>query len=208
MFWKKKWNDAMIIEAFRNAGTEADQALYYLMGENSQKIASLAKKYGGSEEEAAALLHDGLTQLWWNIVNDAFRLESSIATYLYAICRNLWRNTLRQKGKHNYLELVESSNEPDFADTGTPETLLLKDEQRNVLAEVLRETSEKCVQLLTMYSQGFSMKEIADALGYKNPEVASSKKDQCREALLRKIDGMPGLQQLITEMGWKTYRRK
>jgi RNA polymerase sigma factor (sigma-70 family) len=211
MFWKDKWDDVKLIEAMRAGGPACEKANHFLFSENELKIKALVRPFGCDQVFANDLLHDGITELWKNIMLGKFRFQASIHTYLNAICKRILLQTFRTLGKIDFvesLEKLELESDGILTDFQTPELLLLNAEQKEVLEMLLNETSETCRKVLKMSSHGFSMKAIAEAMGYKSEEVGWNRKSLCLESLRKKIDQKPHLQKIIAEMGWKKYPKK
>src|SRR3989337_1917603 len=56
-------------------------------------------KSHGTEEDAVDVFQDGLVIFHHNLTNGIFREESSIQTYIFSICKNLWLRELRKRQK-------------------------------------------------------------------------------------------------------------
>ncbi|MEL6251851.1 MAG: hypothetical protein AAFR87_07565 [Bacteroidota bacterium] len=59
---------------------------------------------------------------------------------------------------------------------------------------------DKCKEVLTMWAQKYSMKEIAEALGYSNEQVVRNKKNHCLKELKELVRKNPEVRNLIGEL--------
>lgn len=184
--------DQKIIELIRSGKhSRAIEALY----KHYPKIRSLIHKKGGNEEDARDIFQEGLLILCKKAEHPDFVLTSSAGTFLYSVCRFLWKDELQKQNR--------ALSMPDAGNL-LPETEDLVSEKRakemefRHLDQVLAQIGEKCLKLLKMYYfERISMKEIAQSFGFSSDNSAKTQKYKCLERA-RKIAGESKLN-LITE---------
>ncbi|HTL80786.1 MAG TPA: sigma-70 family RNA polymerase sigma factor, partial [Bacteroidia bacterium] len=107
------------------------------------------------------------------------KLTSSIATFLFSICRFQWMNELRKRKK----------------DASTPLSIDITAEDEKLFSEAIEEESkfkkaesafmqlgEKCRELLQLfYHRKLDLKSIAGKLGFSNEKIAKNQKYRCLE---------------------------
>jgi len=128
-----------------------------------------------------------ILRLYDNIVFGRLKeLSSSLQTYLFSIGKNVWREQLRLKQKESpsdtqfLLRLVMDEN------TSTQDEALLQEKEIKYkkMAAALLKMGNPCKALLEyFYYDKWSMQQIADALGFKNTNVAKTKKGKCLKRL-------------------------
>ena len=113
-------------------------------------------------------------------------LSSSLQTYLISIGKNVWREQQRLKQKEQpsdtqlLLRLVLSDNTNEQEEAQWQE----KEKKYKKMAAALRQMGDPCKALLEyFYYEKWSMQQIADALGFKNTNVAKTKKGKCLKRL-------------------------
>lgn len=147
----------------------------------------LQKQYQAEEEEALETYQFSILRLYDNIVYGRLqKLSSSLQTYLFSIGKNVWREQLRLKQKEKssdtqlLLRLVIDKN------TSTQEEVLLQEKEMRYkkMAIALVKLGNPCKALLEyFYYDKWSMQQIADVLGFKNTNVAKTKKGKCLKRL-------------------------
>lgn len=140
--------DSAII-SFLQSGKNLQQenAFRHLYRKYYGLIESLITSNSGTREDAADIFQDGLIVLFNNVKKGAFQSDSSLKTYLYSICRNLWLMKLR-KGKretplseqHEFVQVQE-----DHFNT------LVFDEKKTLLLQLLKELNEDCQKILELF---------------------------------------------------------
>lgn len=139
------------------------------------KIANVIRKEGASDEQIQDVFQDGLMVVLEKAQEPAFELTCKPETYLYSVCRNLWKEQIRKNAKTTSLGFdIEQTSEIEE-----------KEEQElyfNKLDNVLQNLGEKCLTVLKMYYfEKLSLKVISEKLGYSSDKVAKNQKYKCLE---------------------------
>ncbi len=74
---------------------EAFKALYAYL----PKVEHLVRQNSGRSGDAKDIFQDALIIFHRRVRSEDFTLTSSIGTFLFAVCRNLWRDELRRRNK-------------------------------------------------------------------------------------------------------------
>jgi RNA polymerase sigma factor (sigma-70 family) len=150
-----------------------EKALDYLYRKHYKMMVKLVINNSGSEDEAKDIYQEALIVFWQKVTSGNLVLTSKISTYLYSICLNLWRKELDRKSR---LQSGEK-DEIVFIDDDKAERIKIVNDCINALGE-------NCRKILTYYYfDGLSMNDIADKLGYANPDTAKTKKYKCKRRL-------------------------
>jgi RNA polymerase sigma factor (sigma-70 family) len=140
-------------------------------------------KYSISEEESFDAYTDAVLSAIETITKGKFENRSSLKTYLYKIFQNKCVDLIRKK----------TTNKMSVHRAGAIDEMLLElsDETKPVIQQLIDQTDaaalkaalaslgEKCMQLLQLFSEGFSDREIADVAGYKTGEVVKTSRMRC-----------------------------
>ena len=130
-------SDQSIIETIQQGGQLSKVISDLLYGEISAPIKAFVLKNSGNEADAADIIQEGLQQLILNIRLQQFQGKSSLKTYLYRICRNLWISRLRKLNKKDTIQQIftqKTTTPPD-----TPETIIDKQQKKQLLEQALNE---------------------------------------------------------------------
>ncbi len=168
-----------------------DQKIIVLLREKKQDKAflKLYKNYtsierfirfkGGTKEDAKDIFQEALIVFYEKAIAADFKLTSTISTYLYSVCRFLWKNELQKRNKTSNTEIAI-----DFPDEFPDEMqfYIEKEEKFKQLEHALSQMGKKCLQILTLfYYEKTSMKIIAQQLGLTSEKAAKTQKYKCLE---------------------------
>jgi len=135
---------------------------------------------GGSNEDAQDMLQESIIVLWEKGKSKDFNLSSKLSTFLMAVVKNKWLSILRKNMRID--KSADTSN--DFESDDDFSEKLEEDELSNRIKEAMGKLKEICRKLLLLYYYDErSMEDIAIELGLANPNVAKSKKYQCKKTL-------------------------
>jgi len=132
----------------------------------------------GNENDATDVFQDGLMIFYRNLQNRTFRKESSIKTYVFRICRNLWLKELQKQQK---LQVV--ANEIAISPTDDARSYLIDVE---IITLLMNELKEDCRRILTeYYYNNRSMAELKEMFNVSSIQAAKNKKLRCMGYLVR-----------------------
>ncbi len=190
--------DETLISAIQSQQATLEEVLSKLYGneEWQRSIFKLVENTGGSRQDAEDIFQEGIRRLIVNIRNHVYEGRSSLKTYHYSICRNLWISQLRRDNRRQ--ELLQAMETPT---TGLGADGLLRQKERNEqLSKALGLLDGNCRQVLELWTQGYSMNEIAEMTGYKNGQVAKKRKHVCLKKLLKALQNRPELMKTLLEL--------
>ena len=132
---------------------------------------------GASKEEALDVYQDALFILCKKIKAGNFELSAKLSTYLFSVCKFIWKDELNKKNK-----LVSS----DFNFPVHQEEVFLELEEDeseiNCAEKALLNIGEKCLAILkSFYHEGWSMVKIAEKYGFSSEKSAKNQKYKCLE---------------------------
>ncbi len=142
-------------------------------------VASYISKHGGDHSDAEDMLQEAIIVVWQKVCSGKFELTSKLSTYILAIVKNKWSAEMRKRGRFSEELPVDVSD-------GNPDTLetVIKDEKMVEVRKALDALNQVCKELLMLfYFEERNLRDIARILGFANPEVAKSKKYQCKKSL-------------------------
>ena len=162
-----------------------------LYNNNRDMIFNLVTANSGTYDEAKDIMQEGVIAVY-NRLNDSSMspLTCSLSTYLYSVCKNIWLNELRKKGKSTILIDTEI-NIKDLADSQEIEILLEKEQKIVSLEKGLEQLGDTCKNLLKLfYYQRKSLEEIISVVGLSNTNAAKTKKYKCIQQLKAKVSSV------------------
>ena len=168
-----------------------DQSIVQLLkqGQRSKGFQKLYKGYppikkfilskGGTKADAEDIFQEALIIFYRKVQAEEFKLSSAISTYLFSVCRFLWKDELKKR-KNKQVQHINSGllqrEEDDVTEIMERESKVKQAEQ------VLRQIGERCLSLLRLfYYERLSMTAIAEKMGFKSEKVAKNQKYKCLE---------------------------
>lgn len=186
-----KPEDIQIINSLKSGGKERVQSeqllyttYYYFIDEGS-------RKFNLNSDDSFSAYSDAVLSTILNVVSGSFDGRSSLKTYLFQIFSNkcidlVRKNTTNKQQVHKTMPVPELLSQlPDAARNIVEK--LITNEKRKALAESLEKIGEKCREMLLLFEDGYSDKEIAEQLAYNNAAVAKTTRLRCLEKLKEKM---------------------
>jgi len=155
-------SDAQLVQALNACDANAFDAIYY---RHRDWVVRLARRFTGHDDDALDVLQETFSYLFRKF--PGFALTASMTTFLYPVVKNL---SIAARRKRTRLAQLPDDSPPDPPAPHAPD----HDKQREGLAAVLAALPEAQREtLLLRFVDGFSLQEIADALGVPEGTVKS-----------------------------------
>lgn len=180
-----------IFQGIRNGDPQILKSFY---NRNFNIILSYVTRNSGNENDAEDIFQDALISLYQFLKKEeTLHLRCSIHTYFYSICRNLWISKLRRAGKVSCcgkINEIALELEPSIL-----EDVEVK-EQEQLYRKHLLSLNCKCKNILFLFFEGKSMKEISKLTNYSEGYVRK-RKFECKEYLIQLIENDPMYKELM-----------
>jgi len=164
---------------------EAFKALYAYL----PKVEHLVRQNSGRRGDAKDIFQDALIIFHRRVRSEEFALTSSIGTFLFAVCRNLWRDELRRRNK----SLGEWKLETEADEPADLTALLAREGEFKQAEKALKSLGAKCVDVLTrFYVKHEPLAQIAKSLGFSGEGAAKTRKYKCLEEARKRYRNMMG----------------
>ncbi|KAB8153040.1 sigma-70 family RNA polymerase sigma factor [Kordia sp. TARA_039_SRF] len=143
------------------------------------KIKSYVLKNRGDAQDASDVFHDGLMYI---IVTQKEKRNTiqSFEAYLFVVCRNIWKRTLKNKVmKTDALTLEDKEEELS--------TFIVEQELFDFYIEKFDLLSDNCKEILSSYFNGLSYEEILKEYAYASINTVRQRVFKCRTKLINLI---------------------
>jgi RNA polymerase sigma factor (sigma-70 family) len=176
---KQNYSDKEIISQLH----EGDgRVIKYLVNEQLPVVSYYIIRNGGSEEDAKDVFQDALLILIKKLRGENFALVSSLSTYLFAICKNLWLMVLeKRKAAQNYHLIIPASDKEEDLSEISDQLIYEK-----IFMKSYQGMDDQCRTILKMYWKEIPSEKIATTLDY-SPGFLRKKKSQCMKEFKRRI---------------------
>lgn len=177
--------DQQIVQLIRqNKESKAFRLLYRYHA----PVTKLVTARGGSKQDALDIYQDALVILCDKIRSGNFTLQASLHTYLYSVCRYLWNDELKRRGRKPETSLAD--NHDVVSETDWQE-ISVQEEKMQLVQQVLNDLGQRCLKLLQLfYTAGKSMKEIARKMEFTSENAAKNQKYKCLERAKEKLKAL------------------
>lgn len=173
-------NDQSVLELLKTGkGFDALYAHY-------PPVEKMIYRNGGTRDDAKDVYQEALIILYRKVNTEDFKLTAKVSTYLFSVCRLLWLEQIRKRGKVPTDKMTEE-NDRDLQQEVNEETE--KGKRLKQAEEALASLGEKCRKILQLfYFDKKSMHEIAKMLGYGSENSAKNQKYKCLETAKKKLE--------------------
>lgn len=157
-------------------------------------IQSMVVKMGGSRDDVEEIFTTTLIQFVKTVLkNPDLTITHELRTYISGIARYVWLGRF----KKNQPILTDNGRESDGDWEDSPETLVVRQDQKHLLHDLLKRIGKNCREVLMYWAHGYKMKEIADMMNYNSEGMAKKKKYQCFKTLVEYLDQHPEVKEAL-----------
>lgn len=186
-FTNPSLNDEDLVSNLQQNSSLKRKAAEEIFNRHAWFIKDGINKYSLSEDEAFDAYSDSILQAINSITKGLFEKRAALKTYLYRIfcnkCVDLIRKKTTNKGSiHQTLPVSDLlSMISDSAKTIIQQLIQKTDVE--ILRSKMNEIGENCKQLLAMFADDFTDREIAEIMKYKTADVVKTSRLRCLEKL-------------------------
>jgi RNA polymerase sigma factor (sigma-70 family) len=145
------------------------------------------RKFRLSTEDSFSAYSDALLSAIHNITGGRFDGSSSLKTYLFRIFSNkcidlIRKNSINKATVHHSVQIPELLEQlPDKARSAVEQ--LIHRNKIDTLREYLQKLGEKCRELLLLFEEGLTDRDIAGKMDYNSAAVVKTSRLRCIEKL-------------------------
>ncbi|MCB1148348.1 MAG: sigma-70 family RNA polymerase sigma factor, partial [Leptospiraceae bacterium] len=155
-------------------------------------ILDLIQKNGGTAEDAADIFQEGMVVLYEKVNQGAVEWQSTLKTFLYAVCRNKWLMELRKK-KNRKTNILEDN--VHLADDTSIQKDIISQEKNELMRKHFKKLGDDCQKILKLFFEATSMKDIGNIMGFSEG-YAKKKKFNCQQKLISAVTNDPIFKEL------------
>jgi RNA polymerase sigma factor (sigma-70 family) len=199
---EQNWNDDLIVEKINAGGLERNQVLstFFKQEKLWNTVIQQVIKLGGSTAEAEDVFQEAVIIFDRNIRAGKFKGQSNLETYFVGIAKWFWIAQRRKKGRETELNPEIHDSQED-----SHEYLVFEKDRKNLLNQALMQLGDRCIIILKLWAQSFSMKEIALQVDFTKdgqPDENRAKKEayRCRKRLSAYVKSQPQLMQSLNAL--------
>lgn len=185
-------------EILAGLSKQNNEIVRYIYKKYFPMVANYIRKNNGSDDDAKDIFQEGIIVLFQKTQSADFQLvDTSIKTYLYRVCQNIWLKRLEGAGRRKQRESIYeywTATDAQIADNEIDTDTIIAQ-----IPQLLDQLGEPCKGILIAYYFGKkSMTEIAQIHGHKDADSAKNQKYKCLNRLKKKVATMPIQQQNLS----------
>ena len=167
------------------------EVLKHFYRDNIYYVRNYILRNSGNMEDVEDIFQDALVVLYQKLRSGRIEIHAPVRTYFYGICKNLWLTRLRKKEKL----IINDDN--GLEERLTNEVLENQEnqEREHLYQKHFQKLSPDNKQLLHLFFEGKSMKEISKICGYSEG-YARKKKFDAKKKLFAMIEDDPMYREL------------
>ena len=177
-------SDPDFVAAIRNGGREYNEAVECLYKRYRHKalesLERTVRHNSRHRNEIADLSQDAFIIMTQKITDGGYN-DGSLLHFWIGIAKGLLRNKVKKDSK---LDLVENTLEFDSIEGDSPESLMISAQQAEMLDRLLDRIGDRCKQVMILWANGYSMREIKEILVMSSEAMARKTKFKCKQKLL------------------------
>jgi len=148
-------------------------------------IRKMIRQHGGTLQDAEDIFQEALIILCRKIKETDFQLTAQLSTYLFSVCRFLWKDELKKRQHLVVADLETGLTEPQEQ---ALQVLLEREADIQLAEKVLKGLADRCRELLLLFYKGqWALKDIAVKMGYSSENTAKNQKYKCLEGAKNKL---------------------
>lgn len=156
-----------------------------LYREHFRMVEYFITKNSGTIADAEDIFQDAMLVVFDKSRDAGFELSCALSTFVYSVARNLWLKKLR--GAQKQVNVADFENHVNIP---VEEEVNDNSGQLDKVRAAIETLGENCRKILVLfYYQKMNMQQIAEQLGYTNPDNAKNQKYKCLQQLKTKITG-------------------
>jgi len=157
-------------------------------------VRELVVRNHGKAEDAKDVFQEALVIIFRKTHEEEFKLHSSFTNYLYTISRFIWLKILKRK-------VIFHEKISDFIRPIEMESEEILDievsMERKAIQHYFEKLGKDCREILTMFYNEMSFREITQKLGKTSEEYVRKRKHACKEHLIRMIKSDPEMKDFL-----------
>ncbi|MBA4853847.1 RNA polymerase sigma factor [Emticicia sp. BO119] len=183
--------DSEIIEGILKGGRERKKCENALFEKYLYFIKEGARKHQIEDDEAASVYSDTILNVIDHIAHHRFEGRASLKTYIFQIFSNQCVSLIRKKTTNKAAPAYDTVLLSEIMHVMSDNTQsiiqhIIEKEEETTLLQRLTTIGKKCKELLLLWANGYSDKEILSLLTYSSVDVVKVTRMRCIDKL-RKI---------------------
>ncbi|MCB2196646.1 MAG: sigma-70 family RNA polymerase sigma factor [Bacteroidetes bacterium] len=178
-------DNKIIIEGIRNQDKQILKNIYQTYFSTIKRM--VMDNYG-SEQDAKDVFQEGIIIIYRKAKEGNINLTSSFKSYIYGVCRYIWKKQLTQRKENT--EKLEGYVEYEVIPDVTFDEYE-KNEQYKLYQKHFKRLEKDCQKVLQLFLKKVPLKDIAEIMGIESQQYVKRKKYKCKEQLVRYIKNDP-----------------
>ncbi len=189
-------SDAQLIRMIQDKGKSREVVFKYINDVWKIRAKKILLSKGGDMADIENAIQNAMVIFERKINDGTYKPTGKLEGYFIGICK--LQHLSGKQGQSN-TDLVADVQDFDHTDYTTPEDLMLSGELREIISRALKMLEPTCQEVLSLFSQHYSHKEIATELDLGNANNAAGWVFRCKNKLIKTIRQHPDLKNFFND---------
>jgi RNA polymerase sigma factor (sigma-70 family) len=160
------------------------------------KIKQLIKKMSGTADDAKDIFQDAVITFYKKAITNELKENTDVAGYIYILSRNAWLTKTKRESRKYSIESLEIDTVAEDNHVGA----LIDKEREQQIRTIFSSLGKRCEDLLLYkFFYDYSMKDIAEKMGFKNEDSVKTQHYKCKQHLIDIAEKNPMFRQLLED---------
>ena len=165
-------------------GKSNNDVLNYIYSKFFPDTSRFVENNSGNSEDARDLFQEAIIVIYRKMKKAPIVLTCNFRTYIYSVCRLLWLKKLEKKNDN--LDIIKSDVILDQQIEDVSKSYEQTEKYR-LYQKHFKQLPPDCQEILKLYLEKISAKEIAKKLGFAGEDYVKSRKYKCKQTLIMNI---------------------
>lgn len=178
-------SDIQLIKSIKNGSrNEVNKSISTLYELNFSKVERYLLTKGSAKEQIKDIFQEAILIVFKKIRSGHFRGDSTVSTFLFAVCKNIWFKEVKREGRLGSLTSSSELADHELSDKPADEFT-----EKIDLADVIKGLSRDCQEILVaFYYRKVSMKELMEQYQLGSVGAMKNRKYRCLKSLITIIE--------------------
>lgn len=166
-----------------------DIIIKHIYRKNLPSVKRYVTSNSGTSSDAEDIFQEALIVIYEKVREGQLQLKSSLSTFIFSICKNIWLKVLRRKNR-GFVRL-------DAGDLISEENLIesIENSEKYLLyRKYFQKLDSGCQLVISLFISGTKTEEVMSITGYSNAHVRK-KRFECKRKLIEMIERDPAFQE-------------
>ena len=193
---KQNYTDEEVVSMIQSGDPPRLNALHFVYVTWRRNARAILLSSGAQIYDVEDAIHEAVIVLDQHIREYKYVPTGSLKNYFIAICKGRRYSNHRTGFRIDY---TDDSQKMDKVAGAEPESILLEEELKSLIQEVMNRLDETCQEVLRMFKLSYPMKDIAEEIELSNANNARQWVHKCKQRLEKLVAKHPTIEKYFKD---------